>query len=66
MGTRLIIEGNSVYEIDEECLACSANPSPERKGQKEYRETSDSYDRIKTFQGKSFPDGYKLPDPDHL
>lgn len=23
MSTRLIIEGNSVYEIDEECLACS-------------------------------------------
>lgn len=23
MGTRLIIEGNSVYEIDEDCLACS-------------------------------------------
>ena len=26
MCTRLIIEGNSVYEIDEECLACSREP----------------------------------------
>ncbi len=25
MSTRLIIEGNSVYEIDEDCLACSEN-----------------------------------------
>lgn len=22
MGTRLVIEGNTVYEIDEECMAC--------------------------------------------
>lgn len=26
MCTRLIIEGNSVYEIDEDCLACSREP----------------------------------------
>ena len=30
MGTRLIIEGNSVYEIDEECTACRSGAGPKR------------------------------------
>ncbi len=30
MGTRLIIEGNSVYEIDEECTACRGGARPKR------------------------------------
>ncbi len=31
MGTRLIIEGNSVYEIDEECTACRSGAGPKRE-----------------------------------
>ncbi len=31
MSTRLIIEGNSVYEIDEDCLACSEKREREKK-----------------------------------
>ena len=31
MSTRLIIEGNSVYEIDEDCLACSEKLEKEKK-----------------------------------
>ena len=31
MSTRLIIEGNSVYEIDEDCLACSEKLAREKK-----------------------------------
>ena len=31
MSTRLIIEGNSVYEIDEDCLACSEKLKKEKK-----------------------------------
>ena len=30
MGTRLIIEGNSVYEIDEECTAYRSGAGPKR------------------------------------
>ncbi len=26
MGIRLIIEGNAVYEIDEDCMACQNRP----------------------------------------
>lgn len=31
MKTRLVIDGNSVYEIDEECLACSQKREQERQ-----------------------------------
>lgn len=31
MGTRLIIEGNSVYEIDEECTACRSGAGKKRE-----------------------------------
>lgn len=30
MGTRLIIDGNAVYEIDEDCQACRAGQKNER------------------------------------
>ena len=31
MSTRLVIEGNAVYEIDEDCQACSKNNQKEKK-----------------------------------
>lgn len=31
MSTRLVIEGNSVYEIDEECLACAKKKEQDRQ-----------------------------------
>lgn len=50
MCTRLIIEGNSVYEIDEECLACSREPEQgAHKGETPcLLKTYDSRDREET------------------
>lgn len=38
MGTRLIIDGNAVYEIDEECCACGQRYGT-RKSQETEKET---------------------------
>ena len=32
MGIRLIIEGNTVYEIDEDCMACQNRPKEVVRG----------------------------------
>lgn len=43
MGTRLVIEGNTVYEIDEECMGCSGGRREEKgegmRAQKEKQRT---------------------------
>lgn len=46
MSTRLIIEGNSVYEIDEECLACSK--SMEQEGNNAMKKPGDKIEHKKT------------------
>ena len=50
MSTRLIIEGNSVYEIDEDCLECSRSNGTDagqsRLRDKAGRRTPDAPDRI--------------------
>ena len=51
MKTRLIIDGNAVYEIDEECEACFRGRSPmleerkQKKQQKEWKEQKEEQKR---------------------
>lgn len=47
MSTRLIIEGNAVYEIDEDCQACSQKTDGKR-----YSASNEEQERIAKDKGR--------------
>lgn len=58
MGTRLIIDGNEVYEIDEECLMNQG--AQQRRKRQEQMGTEGMYGKEKRNDGRDHPDlGHK-------